>query len=71
MDESLQKYVPLFIKEAATKVRWETWDEDVFKEFFERSSDQCVSSLKQGYFTKKEQQQIKDHWNELAPLLKR
>lgn len=66
-----KKYVPLFIKEAATKVRWETWDEDVFKEFFERSSDQCVSSLKQGYFTKKEQQQIKDHWNELAPLLKK
>lgn len=63
--------MPLFIKEAATKTQWETWDEDVFKEFFERSSGHCVSSLKQGYFTKNEQQQIKAHWNELAPLLKR
>lgn len=66
-----KKYVPLFIKEAATKTQWETWDEDVFKEFFERSSGHCVSSLKQGYFTKNEQQQIKAHWNELAPLLKK
>lgn len=66
-----KKYVPLFIKEASTKPQWETWDEDVFKEFFERSSGQCVSSLKQGYFTKNEQQQIKAHWNELAPLLKK
>lgn len=28
-----KKYVPLFIKEATTKTDWETWDEDVFKEF--------------------------------------
>ena len=66
-----KKYVPLFIKEAATKTHWETWEKDVFKEFFEQSNDQCVSSLKQGYFTKKEQQQIKEHWEELAPLLKK
>ena len=66
-----KKYVPLFIKEATTKTDWETWDEDVFKEFFERSNGQCVSSLKQGYFTKNERQQIKEHWNELAPLLKK
>lgn len=66
-----KKYVPLFIKEASTKTDWATWDKNVFHEFFERSSDQCVSSLKQGYFSKNEQQQIKAHWNELAPLLKK
>lgn len=66
-----KKYVPLFIKEASTKTDWATWDKNVFREFFERSSKQCVSSLKQGYFTKSEKQQIKAHWNELAPLLKK
>lgn len=66
-----KKYVPLFIKEATTKTDWQDWNEDVFKEFFVRSSGHCVSSLKQGYFTKKEQHQIKAHWNELAPLLKK
>lgn len=66
-----KKYVPLFIKEATTKTNWQDWNEDVFKEFFVRSSGHCVSSLKQGYFTKNEQQQIKSHWNDLAPLLKK
>lgn len=66
-----KEYVPRFIKEAATKTHWDTWDKVVFTEFFERTSGHCVSSLKQGYFTKKERQQIKAHWNELAPLLKK
>jgi 5-methylcytosine-specific restriction protein B len=65
-----QEFVPKFIEEAKNKEQWEQWDNDVFYEFFEKSSDHCVSSLKQGYFTKKEQLQIKNHWNELAPLLK-
>lgn len=41
-----------------------------FSEFFERSNDQCVSSLRQGYFTKEEQDRIKLNWNEIYVLLK-
>lgn len=64
-----QKYVPKFIEEAKNKKQWEQWDTDIFYEYFEKSNDHCVSSLKQGYFTKSEQTEIKDHWNELSPLL--
>lgn len=63
-------FVPLFINEAMTKSNWEDWDNEVFHEFFERSNDQCVSSLKQGYFTKEEKKKIKSNWHEIAPLLK-
>ena len=63
-------FVPLFIHEAIAKNNWKDWDSDVFREFFERSSDQCVSSLRQGYFTKGEQQAIKSNWGKIAPLLK-
>lgn len=69
--ESYGKYVPLFIKEAATGANWSAWDEDVFHEYFMRSSLQCVSSLKQGYFTYSEKDAIKEHWNEIAPLLQK
>jgi 5-methylcytosine-specific restriction protein B len=65
-----KKYVPNFIEEAKTKVSWQDWDKGVFSEFFERSNDQCVSSLRQGYFTKEEQDRIKLNWNEIYPLLK-
>lgn len=65
-----KQFVPQFINEAITKTNWEDWDKTVFFEFFERSNNQCVSSLKQGYFTKEEQQTIKSNWSELAPLLK-
>jgi len=65
-----RKFVPQFIDEAKTKDSWQDWDKDIFYEFFERSDDQCISSLRQGYFTKEEQEKIKSHWNEIAPLLK-
>jgi len=65
-----KKYVPNFIEEAKTKVSWQDWDKGVFSEFFERSNDQCVSSLRQGYFTKEEQDRIKLNWNEIYVLLK-
>jgi 5-methylcytosine-specific restriction protein B len=65
-----KKYVPDFIEEAKTKVSWQDWDKAVFTEFFERSNDQCVSSLRQGYFTKEEQDKIKSNWNEIYTLLK-
>ena len=68
--DSYQRFVPKFISEAKTKSNWQDWDKDVFFEFFERSNDQCVSSLQQGYFTKEEQQNIKSNWNDIAPLLK-
>lgn len=62
-------FVPKFIEEAKTGKNWDQWDQSVFYEFFERPNDQCVSSLKQGYFTNKEKENIRNHWNKLAPML--
>lgn len=62
-------FVPQFIKAAETGVNWNEWDSVIFKEFFEKGEGQCISSLKQGYFTKVEQQNVKKNWMELAPLL--
>lgn len=66
-----KKYVPKFIEEASTKQTWQEWDQDVFREYFDKSGDQCVSSLKQGYFTNEEKNRIKENWSAIAPLLKR
>lgn len=68
--ESYNKYVPLFIEEARKGENWETWNENVFYEFFVKGGDQCVASLQQGYFSNKEKQLIKDNWDKIAPLLK-
>lgn len=68
--QSYKHFVPLFIQEVKTKTRWEDWDKDVFWEFFERPNDQCVSSLQQGYFSRDERVELKNHWNEISPLLK-
>lgn len=68
--QSYKHFVPLFIQEAKTKTRWEDWDQDVFWEFFERPNDQCVSSLQQGYFSRDERSELKNHWGEISPLLK-
>ena len=67
---SYRKFVPKFIDEAKTKTAWQDWDKNIFYEFFERSNDQCVSSLRQGYFTKEEQEKIKSNWSEISNLLK-
>lgn len=67
---SYNKFVPQFIEEAKTKVDWKDWDKDVFYEFFERSADQCVSSLKQGYFTDVEKAKIKENWSSVSVILK-
>lgn len=64
------RFVPKFIESAKTCESWQDWDKDLFYEFFEQGGDQCVSSLKQGYFTKEEQIKIKEDWSELAPMLK-
>lgn len=66
---SYNNFVPKFIEEAKTGKNWDQWDQSIFYEFFERPNDQCVSSLKQGYFTNKEKENIRNHWNELAPML--
>jgi len=67
--DNYNKFVPDFIKEASELKDWSKWDKSIFYEFFERSNQQCVSSLKQGYFTKEEQLNIKEHWLELAPQM--
>ncbi|AZB27137.1 AAA family ATPase [Chryseobacterium rhizoplanae] len=64
-------YVPQFIQEAGTGKNWEDWDKELFYEFFMRSADQCVSSLKQGYFTNAERNLIKQNWPELSILLQK
>ena len=64
------RFVPLFIKSAQSCEKWQDWDKKLFHEFFEKGGDQCVSSLKQGYFTKEEKIKIKEDWSELAPMLK-
>ena len=68
--QSYKHFIPLFIQEAKSKTRWEDWNKDVFWEFFERPNDQCVSSLKQGYFSHEEKGVLKNHWDEISPLLK-
>lgn len=69
--DSYKKYVPQFIQEAKTKNNWQDWDKDIFREYFEQSRDQCVSSLQQGYYTNIEKDAIKKNWGELAVLLKK
>lgn len=69
--DSYHRFVPLFIEEAKTKERWQDWDSEVFNEFFERSSGQCVVSLKQGYFSYTEKERIRENWEKVAPLLRR
>ena len=64
------RFVPLFIESARSCKNWKDWNKNLFHEFFEQGGDQCVSSLKQGYFTKEEQIKIKEDWSELAPMLK-
>ena len=54
--DSYRKYVPQFIEEAKTKTNRQDWDKDAFFEFFEKSNNQCVSSLQQGYFTNVEKE---------------
>lgn len=68
--DSYSYYVPRFIESAKSCENWQDWNQSLFHEFFERGGDQCVSSLKQGYFTKEEQNSIKEDWKELAPMLK-
>lgn len=63
-------YVPKFIENAKKHLQWQDWEEEVFKQFFETSSGQCVASITQKYYTKKEQEDIKTYWNKIAPLLK-
>ncbi len=69
--DKYKEYVPLFIEEASKGKRWQDWDNEVFYEFFEKSSDQCVSSLKQGYFHGEEKENIKENWDRIAPLLQK
>lgn len=68
--ESYNNYVPRFIEEAKSKVNYQEWDQDTFREFFEQARDQCVSSLQQGYFSNSEKSEIKENWHKLAPLFK-
>jgi 5-methylcytosine-specific restriction protein B len=69
--DNYAEFVPKFIIEASTKHDWTDWDQEVFSEYFEKSKDQCVSSLQQGYFSHSERKDIKDNWNRLSPLLKK
>ncbi|MCC3214844.1 AAA family ATPase [Chryseobacterium sp. X308] len=65
------RFVPQFVAEASTGKNWEDWNNELFYEFFMRSADQCVSSLRQGYFTHAEKDLIKRNWPELSALLQK
>lgn len=69
--EDYGELVPKFIEEAAKGGNWSDWNEKVFEEYFMRTNNQCISSLRQGYFTHKERDEIKEHWAEIAPLLQK
>ena len=61
-------YVPLFISEASKSKNWDQWDKDVFEEYIKTNN--CVSSLQQGHFTRNEIENIKANWQDIAPILK-
>ncbi|KAA0127213.1 AAA domain-containing protein [Chryseobacterium sp. SN22] len=65
------EFVPKFIEEAKKGNNWKDWDPNTFWEFFEKSNDQCISSLQQGYFSGEEKEKIKENWLEIAPLLQK
>lgn len=67
--KSYERFVPLFIQEAATGKEWKEWNQEVFYEFFEKAREQCIASMQQGYFSNDEKEKIKENWHELAPLL--
>lgn len=48
--KSLKHLVPLFIAEAKDNKPWDKWEEKIFEEFFVKGNNQCISSLRQGYF---------------------
>lgn len=68
---SYKNFVPKFIEEAKSKTNYKDWDKAIFHEYFEKSNDQCISSLRQGYLSKEEQNLIKKNWSEISPLLKK
>lgn len=70
-NESYRKYIPLFIEESKRGLNYTEWERDTFNEFFEKSNQQCVSSLRQGYFTNIEKTKIKENWLTIAPLLQK
>ncbi len=69
--EEYNRFVPQFVAEASTGKNWDNWNDELFYEFFMRSADQCVSSLRQGYFTHAEKDLIKRNWPELSALLQK
>ncbi len=68
--DSYNQWTPRFINEALRNENCTKWDHIVFGEYFEKSSDQCVSSLKQGYFTNYEKEKIKKNWSNISGILK-
>lgn len=67
--DNYKKYVPNFIEEVRKGLNYSEWEADVFNEFFEKSNNQCVSSLRQGYFTLDEKKLIKENWNKVTPIM--
>lgn len=69
--DNYRDFVPLFIEEAKTGNDWKNWNADIFWEYFEKSNDQCVSSVKRSYFTGEEKNRIKKNWHEVSPILQK
>lgn len=66
------KYVPIFIRECQAGNHWSDWPDDSLYKFLSSDSDNPVSNIgmPQGRFPKNEFEKIKEHWDEIIPLLK-
>lgn len=65
-----KNYIPKFLEEARKAQNWDRWDSDVFNEFLIKRDNQCISSLKIGYFQNEDIEKIKQNWHLIAPLFK-
>lgn len=66
------KYVPIFISECQAGSHWLDWPDDGICKFLSSNSDNPVSNIgvPQGKLSKEEIDLIKNHWDEISPILK-
>lgn len=65
-----EAHIGPFIFYAKSGFDWVQWKPEIFNEYFKRSHGQCIASVAQKYFNSSEQKEIKDNWQDIAPILK-
>lgn len=70
--QNFDKYVPIFIRECKAATHWSNWPEDSLNKFLSSDNDNPVSKIRtpQGKFSQDEIYAIKEHWDEIIPILK-